>query len=149
MKMGAAILPLAASTGRVLLGLRAPPCDGSYAWAAFGGAKEPKDQTLADTALRELVEETGYRGPLFLVPGLNGQVPGACGHTFVGVVPHEFVPTINWEHLAMAWVAPERVNELPLFWATQQFFANPIVYTLLSEARSGNFALTARPSGRR
>jgi len=149
MKLGAAILPLAISTGRVLLGLRSPTCDGPYTWAAFGGLKDPEDRTLADTALRELVEETGYTGPLILIPGVNVSAPGVRAHTFVGVVPHEFEPAINDEHVMAVWVDPNSLDESKLFWATRQFFANPVSCALLSEARSGRFKITARPSGRR
>lgn len=141
MKTGAAVLPLARSTGRVLLGLRAPPCADPYTWAAFGGETDPEDATLADTALRELAEETGYRGPIRLVFGVNNKIPGVRAHTFVGAVPREFEPEINWEHVMTAWVDPWQLDRTQLFWAAQQFFDHPQALALL--------AAIARPSGRR
>jgi hypothetical protein len=41
---------------------------------------------------------------------------------FVGVVPHEFEPAINDEHVMAVWVDPGHLDKSKLFWATQQFF---------------------------
>jgi 8-oxo-dGTP pyrophosphatase MutT (NUDIX family) len=84
---------------------------------------DPEDETLADTAIRELVEETGYTGPITLTPGENVRHGRTEGHIFLGVVPREFRPKLNWEHTSAKWVRPEQLKRNELHWALVQLFS--------------------------
>jgi 8-oxo-dGTP pyrophosphatase MutT (NUDIX family) len=57
---------------------------------------------MVDTALRELYEETGYEAPIDVYECIDTP----SGHAFVGFVPEEFAPELNWEHDAYAWFDP-------------------------------------------
>lgn len=122
-KLSAGVLPLARSTGRVLVGYRSHFCYEPYTWAAFGGSKDPEDMTLADTALRELFEETGYKGPITLTPGENVAHARTSGHIFIGIVPKEFRPKLNWEHSAARWVHLDQLDPTHLHWSLQQLLS--------------------------
>lgn len=119
MTHGAGILPLAATTGRVLLGERARPCDEPDTWAGFGGAVEPEDTSIEGTALREFTEETGYTGPVRLA----GKWSDGRAHLFIGVVPNEFEPALNFEHTMALWLDPATLNPAALHWTLRKFFA--------------------------
>lgn len=122
-KLSAGVLPLARSTGRVLVGYRSQFSYEPYTWAAFGGSKDPEDETLADTALRELFEETGYAGPITLAPGENVAHERTMGHIFLGIVPKEFRPKLNWEHSAARWVHLDQLDPDELHWSLQQLLS--------------------------
>jgi 8-oxo-dGTP pyrophosphatase MutT (NUDIX family) len=88
--------------GRVLLGKRSTEVKNPGRWDGWGGSKEP-NETYEQCALRELFEETGYDGPMWLYliePPFR----------FVGAVPYEYTPRLNWETARAAWFAP---HELP------------------------------------
>jgi 8-oxo-dGTP pyrophosphatase MutT (NUDIX family) len=118
---GAGILPFAASTGRVLLGERSHYCADPYTWAGFGGSAEPEDRSPVDTALREFVEETGYHGPVDLVASGVVRRGPTVSHVFVGIVPVEFEPTLNDEHIMALWLEPMTLNPAALHWTAREF----------------------------
>lgn len=98
------VVVVAEDTGRILLGLRSLHV--SYrpgTWAAFGGSAEP-GETSEETALRELREETGYAGEIEMVQLTRYRGTGGVETTtFLGTVPHEFPPILNWEHDDARW----------------------------------------------
>lgn len=100
---GAAILPLARTTGRVLVGLRSRRVPRPLTWAPFSGHTK-RGETPKETALRELAEETGYTGPMVLRQ--------AGPRFFVAIVPDEFPPILNWEHEDAAWLDPDVAQAL-------------------------------------
>lgn len=119
MKLGAGVIPLSVETGRVLLGLRSAACSEPLTWAGFGGSLDRHDATLRDTALRELIEETGYAGPIVLVLAANAIRAGTGARVYVGVVPEEFEPVLNWEHDMALWLDPATLDESKLHWTAR------------------------------
>lgn len=96
---------LAKDTKRFLLLLRT---QGKTAgtWGLVGGKKEPHDVTAVDTLLRETQEEVGD------VPTIKKIVPLELFtsndkkfqyNTYVLIIDHEFIPTLNTEHSGYAW----------------------------------------------
>ena len=123
MRTGAGVIPLALTTGRVLLGERASPCSDPDTWAGFGGLVEREDITVVGTALRELFEETGYAGPIRLVDHAVAVRNGTSAHMFVGLVPEEFEPELNWEHHTALWLDPMTLNPAAMHWTVKEFRA--------------------------
>ena len=74
-------------------------------WAGWGGhCKE--GELDADTAVRELQEETGYDGPITLFKCLRFHRPDQSFsyQNFIGVIPEEFEPEINMENEDSKWI---------------------------------------------
>lgn len=111
----------ARDTGRVLLLRRT---DGR--WDLPGGGAEARDRTSLVTAMRELIEETGYRGSLDLEDDeltfyedpsgsderyLWATVPPESYRTryvaYRGSVPREFRPEFDGEHDAHGWFSAD------------------------------------------
>jgi len=111
MRRGAGIYVIA-PTARMLLGLRSGQVNDAFQWCGFGGGLE-RGETLLECAVRELREETGYPGSL--------DVTQVTRQIFLGVVPEEFEPTLNWEHEAAAWFTfAETVRLRPKHWTLRQ-----------------------------
>jgi dATP pyrophosphohydrolase len=103
---GAGILAIAEDTGRFLVGLRSENVREPGTWNLPGGKRDKNDKTLEDTALREFKEETGYDGPLDLVPVMEFEDPGVfVFKTFVGLLPTEVDLDVNHETDEFRWVS--------------------------------------------
>lgn len=75
-------------------------------WGFVGGKSESHDQSPYDTLIREINEEVGPCAPIKKVIPLELFVSRDQlfrYNTYVLVVDHEFVPTLNQEHRAYAW----------------------------------------------
>lgn len=115
------VLFLAQSTNRRLFLMRA---DKRYysTWGLVGG-KVDSGETLLKAILRECREEIGSMPDyLKLIPVEQFTSPDDrfCYHTFICVVKHEFLPTLNHEHIGYTWcdagVWPRPLH--PGLWAT-------------------------------
>lgn len=104
---GAGILISAQSTGRCLLLLRSEDCNEPHTWNVPGGHVE-RYETPYEAAQRELVEETGYQGPL----DWSGEVLDVRGRycILIASAPKEFTPSLNWEHTDWDWFS---LDDLP------------------------------------
>lgn len=111
--MGVGIYPMAQDTGRLLLGLRSWMVDDPGMWAGFGGAAN-LGEDLQNAALRELREETGYAGEIVLQE--------LRARAFLGTVPEEFGPRLNWETHEARWVTIDEAQLLePKHWSLGSF----------------------------
>jgi mutator protein MutT len=94
--------------GRVLLLRRSDEGDMAGTWCVPGGKIED-GETPEKAAVREVYEETKYRcghaGELFA----RRIKDGVDYTTFLHRVDDEFVPRLNNEHTAYAWVKPDEV----------------------------------------
>lgn len=72
-------------------------------WSTWGGNKEP-GESPEQTVLREIGEEAGYYGEIDLVPMLTNIADHSVYHNFLGIVPEEFEPKMNWENSEYKWV---------------------------------------------
>ncbi len=95
----AGVVLYAEDTGRYGLQQRSNSINDGGLWAAWGGGREP-GETLEECARRELMEESGYRGPIELKRlGANSRYI-----TFLGIIPHEFKPRPDPEWQDYCWV---------------------------------------------
>ena len=96
---------LAKDTGRFLFLLRT---QGKTAgtWGFVGGKKEPTDATPYEALKRETEEEIGaVEGHKKIVPLelFTSTDQNFQYNTYVIIVDHEFIPTLNEEHSGYAW----------------------------------------------
>ena len=84
-------------------------------WGVLGGARN-SDETAADTAAREAVEEAGVRPGSYEVIGEHVDDHGGWSYvTVVGRAATAFrAPHLTAESLAVDWVSVERMHDLPL-----------------------------------
>jgi 8-oxo-dGTP pyrophosphatase MutT (NUDIX family) len=77
-----------------------------YNWGLPGGKCEA-NETLIDTIHRECTEELGsvpqYQ-KLIPIEKFTSADEGFCYHTFFCAVDHEFIPTLNHEHVGYCWL---------------------------------------------
>ena len=112
-RVGVGIFIIAQDTERVLLGERSWAVNEPGQWAGFGGLAN-FGESLEGAALRELQEETGYTGPVDLIDLDEG--------LFIGMVPSEFPPVLNWETERARWFTLSEAQELePKHWGTETF----------------------------
>lgn len=97
--------------GRVLLLRRSSEGDAEGLWCTPGGKIED-GENAEGAAVREVLEETGYR------VGHPGDLlarrirDGVDYTTFLKKVDDEFVPKLNEEHTAFAWVMPSEFTSI-------------------------------------
>lgn len=117
--VGAGILPISKTTGRILLGRRnfGPEHTHPNCWGLFGGTYEDKDDQPKVTAKREFQEETKFDGcytisdrPLYIYNSNHN-----IYYTFVGIFNDEFEPCVagedkhSQEHLDYGWFTLEEI----------------------------------------
>ena len=100
---------IAADTLNVLTVLRSHKVDDGRCWCGVGG-KIDGDETPEEAARREIFEEIGYGGPLKLLPALIYESDTLQFYNYVGVVPKQFIATLNWESDGYAWT---RLSDIP------------------------------------
>lgn len=125
----ASTLVVSADAKRVLLCLHGK----LHRWVQLGGHCEPGDGTLAGTALREAIEESGIAGLTLHPEPIDVDVhPVRCGPDraesfhhdvrFVAVAPPGAVETVSPESMALGWFSPDALPE-PLASATEHLVA--------------------------
>ena len=121
---GAGIYPVSPQ-GRLLLGKRSGHVNNPRRWEGWGGSREP-GETFKQCALRELFEEAGYAGPMWLY---TIDPP----NRFIGLVPFEFTPRLNWETEQAAWfVLHEVLNLHPKNWGLRKLVNNPTALDIIT-----------------
>lgn len=108
-RRGAGAVLLAKDTGRLLVLRRSANVEEPGTWGTAGGAIDSREDP-EKAARREIREELGYEGGIKLYPAYVFQRGTFRYYNFIGVVPEEFKPKLNWENDRYRWVAP---NKLP------------------------------------
>jgi len=101
---------VACSTGRVLLVLRSQDVTEPGTWGLPGGKIEPSEKPLP-AALRELREETRFRGKLLLFPSFVYKEPGFTFYNFLALAKTEFDPKLDWENDDAGWFELDQLPE--------------------------------------
>ena len=111
---GAGVLAVAEDTGRFLVGLRGEKTFEPGTWGTIGGRHEPQDKDLRATALREFQEETGYAGPMELIPIMDFKDPDVFQYrTYLGILPTENIEfKSNAENTDLKWFSYEELQKL-------------------------------------
>jgi 8-oxo-dGTP pyrophosphatase MutT (NUDIX family) len=114
-KIGAGILPICIKTGRFLVGLRSDDVMEPNTWGIFGGKldiDEGINETIKIAALRELEEETKFKGDIELIEGYVFKDENFSYHNFFGIVQYEFEPILNWENDDAIWINYDELMNL-------------------------------------
>jgi 8-oxo-dGTP pyrophosphatase MutT (NUDIX family) len=108
------VLLVSEKTGRIGLPMRSHRVSSPSTWGTVGGAVE-EGQTPEESARREVAEETGYTGPMEMIPAHVFKDGDFKYHNFIGVVPDEFPyqpsPGSAWETQRFQWHDPEELKE--------------------------------------
>ena len=115
MKIASGILPIAADTKKICLAWRSPEVREGNRWGVIGGMSKG-NMTPELTAKVELVEETGYSGPIELHQAFVCRLRGFQYHNFIGIVPTAF--TFNpaeefaWETSYLEWMPYQQIQTM-------------------------------------
>lgn len=107
---GAGVLLIAKDTGRILLTLRSKYVNEPGTWGIPGGKIDDESETPKSAAMREVSEELGYTGSIHMIPAHVFKAGNFRYFNFLGLVPTEFSPSVNWENVAAEWFD---INHLP------------------------------------
>ena len=130
---GAGCVVMARSTGRMLLPLRSDEVDEPGTYGTWGGAIDPGLDPLR-AALRELAQESGYRGPCEVAPlKPYDSGTGFTFHNFLVLVDDEFTPILNEETARAAWTEVDEMPE-PLHFGLAALLDDPESLRLIREA---------------
>ena len=109
------ILPICSATARICVALRGPEVEEPGTWGTIGGANQGR-KSPADSAKAELLEETGYSGPIDLIPAYKFSKGSFFYQNFIGIVPKEF-PLRHSSHSEetedLQWMTIEELMDLP------------------------------------
>lgn len=128
----AGALPVACSTGRVLLTLRSQEVLEPGTWGIPGGRMEP-NETAEDAAVREMREELGFDGDMILLPVFVYRETEFVFYNFVALVDDEFEPELDWENDDAGWFGPAELPE-PLHFGVVRLFEHwPRIQAAMAE----------------
>lgn len=103
---GSGVLPMAMDTGRLLLPFRSSVVEQPHTWGGTWGGAIDKGQNPKESAIREFREESGYQGPISMIPlyVFKDQNTGFRYFNYLGIVSRQFEPSLDWETDDYAWV---------------------------------------------
>ena len=104
----AGALIFAADTGNVLVVYRSSDVVDPNLWCGAGGKMETGEDAM-ETSRREIEEELGYKGKMTQVPIHVYEKPELKFHNFLGIVPKQFNPELNWETHGHVWCHPDHI----------------------------------------
>ena len=94
---------------------------GDWAWTTPGGAREP-DESPAETAARELYEETGLQLPCRPVRSAVAEAQREIDvDVFVALAPANEAVHLSDEHDRYEWVRPEDLNRCLPAWVAEMY----------------------------
>ena len=109
-KKGAGVLVISQETNRALIAYRSRYVEEPHTWNIISG-KIDGNEDPKTAALRELREETEYRGTVKFVDSLKWNAPDADFkfYNFIGLVDEEFKAHPNWETEQFKWVTYQQL----------------------------------------
>jgi len=130
----AGALIYAQDTGNVLVVYRSPAVVDPCLWCGIGGKIEP-GETPEQASRREIAEEVGYKGEMTQLPIFVWDKPELKFYNFIGVVPSQFQPALNWETSGYVWCKPNQIPG-PIHYGLQAVLDDPYSTAKLADAQS-------------
>ena len=111
--MGAGILAIEKTEGKILLGRRSFKVEHPNCWSIFGGTFNKKDIIPKNTAIREFLEETKCKDKFFIqkTPFYICEDNHVKFYTHLGIFNSTFIPIINSEHLEFGWFEIDKMPD--------------------------------------
>lgn len=110
--MGAGVLPICTTTGRILVAHRSGYVQEPYTWGVWGGKIDEGEGSPKQAALREFNEETQHTGSIKMIDAYIFQKGNFKYYNFIGLLDKEFQPTLNWESSDYKWLTYDELIEL-------------------------------------
>jgi 8-oxo-dGTP pyrophosphatase MutT (NUDIX family) len=133
-KLGAGCLIYSLDTNKFLMIQRSEYVPLPLTWSLPGGVVD-KDETPADAAIREAMEEIGHHlneQNLKLIYTNESHAPRFKYYTFASIVKNEFKPALNYECSNYTWCDLDNLPS-PLHWGVQQMLNHDKSAELLKE----------------
>jgi 8-oxo-dGTP pyrophosphatase MutT (NUDIX family) len=115
MNLASGILPIAENTRKICLAWRSPAVREGNRWGVIGGMCKV-GSSPEDSAVIELIEETGYIGPIRLHRAFICRLRGFEYHNFIGMVPAAFTfnpdEAFKWETSFLEWFTFRQVQTM-------------------------------------
>jgi 8-oxo-dGTP pyrophosphatase MutT (NUDIX family) len=112
---GAGILAIAQDTGRILLQKRSSEVQEPNTFGVVGGALKNQYMQNLDfesSAKEEFLEETGSHIQKLIPAYQYKDSSGFVYQNFIGILPQEFTPEINWEAEEYRWVTWDQLLQI-------------------------------------
>ncbi len=110
--VGAGVLCIAESTGRMLISYRSKFVNEPHTWGIVGGKVDDEDKNIKKAVAREFKEETSYQSAVELIPAYVFKTDGFTFHNFIGVIPDEFRAKTDWETEKFEWMTFDQLKKL-------------------------------------
>ena len=135
-KRAAGALLLARDTGRLLALRRSRDVMEPLTWGTAGGAIDRGEDPEKSTR-REIQEELDYFGPVEMHPAYVYESGTFRYYNFIGVVPTEFEPELNWENDKYKWVEFDQMPK-PLHYGLKALLKNSeaLIRELIAESKA-------------
>jgi hypothetical protein len=117
-KIGAGVLAICESTGRLLLGKRSGESSDSDTWGEFG-IKFTKEGDEQEENVLYVVEQafrlqTAYSGKIKLIPSFIYETTGDSYkyYNFIAILPEEFTPTLSGKNKEFKWFTLDELKKM-------------------------------------
>jgi len=114
--LGAGILPFCSTTKNFLINLRSSRTNESNTYGVWGGAiniENPSVSEIKKEALRELQEESQFKGKMNLISSFVFSKSNFKYYNFIGIVKKEFIPKLDLESSGFKWINLKEIKYLP------------------------------------
>jgi len=113
---------VAKDTNHILLVLRSALVNEPGTWGLVGG-KVDEDEDVSSAVRRDTKEELGYAGNVKLIPSHVFKADAFEFYNFLGVIPEEFTPRLDWENDDFGWFDLQDLPS-PLHFGVHSLLAN-------------------------
>jgi 8-oxo-dGTP pyrophosphatase MutT (NUDIX family) len=107
-------IPIAKSTGRILVPFRSEHVNEPHTWGVWGGKMDNDEQEsdIKNVVKREFLEESGYDNDMELFDAYIFESDNFKYYNFIGLIDEEFEPELDWETESFEWMTLEELEKI-------------------------------------